>query len=700
MDKIDEWMKRAFEEDSPTPLHKINMQKSFSQEKEKNPQNRPQFVRKFEQKKAPSFPQVAKRPPQGAQRPPQGNQRAPQKGQRPSQGNQRLPQGNQRPPQRGQRPPQRDQRLPQKDQHGIISRAQKNPLKKIPTKKPKNPNQPILKGKLKIIPLGGLNEVGKNMTALEYEEDIIIIDMGLEFPGEDMFGVDYVIPDVSYLEENKKRIRGILITHGHLDHIGGLTYILPKIDFPPVYATRLTIGLIEKRVEEFDQKKMTQLRTITPSDHLKLGKFSCDFFRVAHSIPDAVGIVVDTPVGKIVHAGDFKFDETPARNHLMAETNKMEALGRSNVLALLCESTNALEEGHSMSEREVGIILEELVKTIPGRLIIASFSSQMGRIQQIIDAAQKHNRKIFVSGKSMRTNIDISVRLGYLTIPKNLVYDIKKYKNSQDRDTLILTTGSQGEEVSALTRMASGEHANIKVKKGDTIVISASPIIGNERAIFNVINNLSKLGAKVIHSEIMDVHTSGHGKQEELKRMINYIKPKYLIPVHGEYFMRQALADLAKRECGIPEDKIIMAQNGDILIADQNSIIKSKETIETQYILIDGRGEGQMGSQVQTDREIMSRNGALVVLIYVDRKTLRIKKEPDVVSRGFVYMHETEEITDEISQIAAEAYRNIHHVNPGANRQDVKRYVKQTIDKYACAKLERRPLIVPLIIEI
>lgn len=567
------------------------------------------------------------------------------------------------------------------------------------SKLPKSPRKitPILKGKVKIIPLGGLNEVGKNMTAFEYEDDIIIVDMGLEFPGEDMFGIDYVIPDITYLEDNKKRIRGVIITHGHLDHIGGIPYILPKLDFPPLFATKLTIGLIKKRIDEFKQDKLAKLNVINPDQPLKLGQFLCNFFRVAHSIPDCVGVVIDTPVGKLVHTGDFKFDATPARNQAPADIHKMEALGSQNVLALFCESTNALKPGHSMSELDVGITLAKIIKEAPARVILASFSSQVGRLQQVIDAAVACNRKVYISGRSMVETINISATLGYISFPKDTVFDIKKYKKVPDEQTLILTTGSQGESVSALSRIAAGEHPHVKVKKGDMIIFSSSPIVGNERAISTVINKLCLLGAEVIHNQMAEVHTSGHGKQEELARMINYVKPQYLVPIHGEYYMRQGLARVAKQYCGMKDHQILMAQNGNVLVAERNKLQISEETVESKYILIDGLGEGHLDSEVQMDREIMSQNGALVVLVYVKGRALG--RTPDVVSRGFIYMHESDEITSEISQLAAEAYRRIMEKNPGANRQDIKKYIRQTVDKYTHTKIERKPLIIPLIIE-
>jgi len=565
-----------------------------------------------------------------------------------------------------------------------------------PTKKP-----PMLRGKVKIIPLGGLNEVGKNMMAIEYENDIIIIDMGFEFPGGDLLGVDYVIPDVSYLEENKHKIRGVVLTHGHLDHIGGIPYILPKLNFPPLFGARLTMGFVEEKMKEFKFEKTAKLHTINPDKPLKLGNFVVNFIRIAHSIPDALTLVIDTPVGKLVHTGDFKFDEHPARNIAKADIHKLEALTNQDVLALLCESTNAMVPGHTISEREVGVALEKAVGEVRGRVIIASFSSQIGRVQQIIDAAVKNNRKIFVGGRSMKNNINISAKLGYLKIPQGVIEDLKKYKQKESPDdrTLIITTGSQGEDMAALARIARGEHQQIRIKKGDTIIFSSSPIPGNETAINKVINNLAILGAKIIHNKMVDVHTSGHAKQDELTRMINLVKPKYLVPIHGEFYMRQSLGNLAIERCGIPENKVIMIQNGDVLIAERGKVSRSPNSIDTKYILIDGRGEGQMGSQVIVDRETMSQNGALIAVVKVTKKTRRLKGNVDIISRGFTYSHEIDEIARELSDLAREAYKKIRAKNPGAKRGEIKKFIRQTLDKFTHKQLDRSPLIIPVIIE-
>jgi len=729
MDKIDEWLKRANEElgNPKTPQPQNNLLNKNATQPQKGNFAQQQFnkSKQMNQKKFQSGgnqprPMQQQRPvqqqrPIQQQRPMQ--QQRPVQQQRPAQSRQqRMPQRPQKsmPPKTQQKPanlqsptqPQKKQQRPSGGNRGGFFKSSGQRITKPVSKKKieaqKHPQPPqILKDKLKIVPLGGLNEVGKNMMAFEYEGDIIVVDMGFEFPGEDLLGVDYVIPDTTYLEENKSRIRGIVLTHGHLDHIGGIPYILPKLNFPPLFGTKLTMGLVKKRIEEFKQEKLAKVSIIDPDVPIRLGKFLLKFFRVAHSIPDSIGVVIDTPVGKLVHTGDFKFDESPAGFQKKADIDKIRALGGQNVLALFSDSTNALRPGKSISESEVGKTLEELIMKTTGRIIVASFSTLIGRMQQIIDYAQKHNRKIFVSGRSMRETMEIASNLGYMKFPKDVVKDIKQYKNkTPDHETLILTTGSQGESVSALTRIANQDHPHIKVKKGDTIVISSSPIVGNERAIYNVINNLCLLGAQVINNQIMDVHTSGHGYQDDLKTMIDLVKPKYFIPVHGEFFMRQAHAFLAHQRCNIPEENIIMIQNGDVLLAEKNGVMKkSDEKVDTKYIVIDGLGEGEMGSQVQTDRQIMARNGALVVLIHINRKTKALKKTPDVVSRGFMYMHETEQITQEIAQMAGEAYKTIHKKNKNANRQDIKQYVKQSVDRFAHLKLERRPLIIPLIIE-
>ncbi len=590
-------------------------------------------------------------------------------------------------------------------QHAHKSASKAVGPNKIATNKPqqakKRKTANIHKGKLRIIPIGGLNEVGKNMTVFEYEDDIIIVDIGFEFPSEEMMGIDYVIPDVTYLEDRKDRIRGVVLTHGHLDHIGGLPYILPKLDFPPVYGGKLTLGLVDRRNEEFKLNKLVKTHSFGPEDVLKFGKFTVKFIRIMHSIPDAYTVIVETPEGAVVNTGDFRFDDAPARNIAPAEIHKLEELKNQNILALLCESTNAMKPGHSVSAREVGENLDKTIGAAKGRVIISSFSSQIGRLQQVLDAAVKYKRDVYVSGRSMINNIETAAKLGYIMMPKNFIKNIKKYKEKDipGNRTLILTTGSQGEPSAALTRMAKLDHPQVKMTKNDTVIFSSSPIPGNELAIFDVMNKLCILGAKIVHNKMVTIHTSGHAYQDELMRMIHYVKPKYLIPIHGEYFMRKTLMDLAVEHCDIREENVIMIKNGDIIEASHGQCRHIKEQIETKYILIDGHGEGHMDSYVQSDRETMSQNGALVVLVYISKKSKKLKKDPDVVSRGFMYTHESRQIDREISKVAATAYRKIYEKNPGANRSDVKKYIRQSIDTFAHKELARRPMIIPLIIE-
>ena len=553
--------------------------------------------------------------------------------------------------------------------------------------------------KVRIIPLGGLDEVGKNMTVIEYGRDIILVDMGFQFPEEDMLGIDYVIPDISWLEERKKDIRGVILTHGHLDHIGGIPYILPRLNFPQLYGTKLTMGLVEKRVEEFGIKKDTVMNVIDPDEKLRLGPFNCSFFRVNHSIPDGVGIVINTPEGTIVHTGDFKFDYTPA-DQIQTDYKKISALGKKkNVTVMFSDSTNATKEGHTVSEKTIGDTLDKLIKETSGRILIASFSSLIGRIQQILNSAKRWNRQVYVSGRSLIDNISIAERLGYLKVPKGLIHDIYKAKKTPGKRALILTTGSQGEALSALTRISLGRHKHVRIKPDDTVVISATPIPGNERAISTVIDNLTKKGARVINNKIMDVHTSGHGCREDLRMMIGMVKPKYFIPIHGQYHMRFTHKELA-HEAGIRKSNAIMMNNGNILEMQKGKVRLSKDKVETNYILVDGLGMGSLGSRVLVERQALAENGVFVVTLKVSRKTKRLIGNPKIETRGFIYMTESEEILKEVQKKIKVKYNVLlqKHSKPGV--KNIKDYVTSVIDKYTHKKLQRRPLIVPIVLEV
>lgn len=568
--------------------------------------------------------------------------------------------------------------------------------KPVPQKKP--PANFSKVGLLRVIPLGGLDEVGKNMMVFEYERDIIIVDMGFQFPEEDMLGIDYVIPDVSYLMDKLDRIRAVLITHGHLDHIGGIPYLLPKLGFPPLYSAKLTIGLVKKRLEEFGLERQAKLFEIDPNKQLRLGNFLVDWFRVNHSIPDGLGIILRTPAGVMVHTGDFKFDYTPVFQQ-PADYAKIASLGSQNVVALFSDSTNALKPGYTMSEKKIGETLDDIIKTSRGRIIIAAFASLIGRIQQIINSAAFYGRKVFLSGRSMADNVSIAQHLQFIKAPPGLIHPINKIGKTSDEHTLILTTGAQGEAMSALTRMALGDHAQISIKKGDTIVLSSSPIPGNERSIYTVINNLVRLGARVIFNQVMDVHTSGHAQREDLKLMINLVKPKFLVPIHGELFMRQAHAEIG-RELGMAERNTIILENGDVMAASRGEVHKTNEKVSANYIMIDGKGVGDVGAQIIMDRQIMAENGVLVVLFTADSKTKKLIRDPEVISRGFIYMKESQEIVNETIVVSKKAYGEAIERMPKGRRGEIKAFIRGGLDRFSHRKIERHPLILPIIVEI
>lgn len=553
-------------------------------------------------------------------------------------------------------------------------------------------------GKLRVIPLGGLNEVGKNCMILEYGQDIILIDIGFQFPDADFLGVDYILPDIAYLKGKEKNIRGVIFTHGHLDHIGAVPYIVPELNFPEMYGTQLTMSLVQKRLEEFGLVNQSKINVIKSSDTLQLGALNISFFGVNHSIPDSVGVVVRTPAGNIVHTGDFKFDLTPSGNQKPAEFDKISALSHQDISALLIDSTNALKPGHTITEQRIGETLDSVVKNIDGRIIIASFASQIGRLQQIINIAVKYDRKIILSGRSLVDNFEIASKIGYLRVPQGLVTDIFRAKKISQEKTIVLTTGSQGEEFAALNRMSLEEHSKIKIKKGDTVILSSSPIPGNERAITNVTNNLSRLGAHIINNQIMDVHTSGHAAQEDLKLMMSLVQAKAIVPIHGEYYMRMGCKILAT-QLGYSDEQGIVIENGDVLEIQNGEAQFKKEKVENKYVMVDGLGVGDVGAQVIMDRQTLAENGMLVILIPVDSKSKKPKGEVDVISRGFIYMKESERLTKEIGELAKAKYQAIIEKRPDAKRSEVKKYIRESLDKVVHQKIERSPLILPIVIE-
>jgi len=537
------------------------------------------------------------------------------------------------------------------------------------------------------------------MMVFEYENDIVIVDVGFQFPEEDMLGVDYVIPDISYLEGKEHKIRAILITHGHLDHIGAIPYLLPKLKFPPIYGSKLSMGLVKKRLDEFNLTKQAQMHVVDPDKTLRFGSFSVDWFRVNHSIPDSLGILLKSPAGNIVHTGDFKFDLTPVYQE-PTDFAKIGSFANQNISALFSDSTNALKAGHTLSEKQVGENLEKVIAEAPGRIIIAAFSSLIGRLQFLINAASRHGRKVYVSGRSMSDNISIAQELSFIKTPPGIVNSIKQMPNRiKDADTLILTTGAQGEAVSALARMGLGDHPQIRIKPGDTIILSSSPIPGNEKAVFSVINNLVRLGARVIFNQVMDVHTSGHAQREDLKLMINLVKPRSLVPVHGEIYMRHAHAEIG-RAMGLSQENAIVIENGDVLEIHNGQARATKEKVSANYIMIDGKGIGDVGAQIIMDRQIMSQNGVLTILLTVDGKTKKLVKDPEIITRGFIYMDESQELVKETISRARKGYEAALERFKGWKRGDVKAYVRTALDRFTHRKIGRNPLILPVIIEV
>ncbi len=552
--------------------------------------------------------------------------------------------------------------------------------------------------KLKVIPLGGLNEVGKNMTVVEYGEDILIVDCGIGFPDEDeMPGIDLVIPDVSYLEANRERIRGIVITHGHEDHIGAVPYILQKLDIP-IYGTRLALGIIENKLQEHTLPWKADLRCVKAGDVVSLGaSFTVEFIRVNHSIADACALAINTPLGMVVHTGDFKLDLTPIDGDMM-DITRLGELGRQGVLLLMCESTNAERPGYTPSETKVGKSLEMIFTMHPDRrLVISTFSSNVHRVQQIINISARHGRKVAVTGRSMINIVSAAVELGYMKVPEGVLIDINDIKRYRPEELTLITTGSQGEPMSALYRMAFGDHSQVTLGLGDLVVLSASAIPGNEKLVGRIINELSKMGVSVINDASVEVHVSGHACQEELKLMQGLTRPRYFMPIHGEYKHMAANRDLATA-MGVPPENVFISDIGKILEIDEKGA-RWGGTVPAGVVLIDGLGVGDVGNIVLRDRKHLSQDGLIVVVATVDAASgLRIAG-PDIMSRGFVYVRESEELMEEIRRIAVDAI-DISLRRSGRDWYEIKNNVKEDITKFLYARTKRKPMVLPIIMEV
>ncbi|MBQ8331359.1 MAG: ribonuclease J [Clostridia bacterium] len=550
------------------------------------------------------------------------------------------------------------------------------------------------KSKLRVIPLGGLNEIGKNLTVLEYADDIIIIDCGLGFPDEDMLGIDLVIPDISYLEANRDKIRGIVLTHGHEDHIGAIPYVLRQIN-PPIYGTKLTLGIIKNKLEEHVLPCTPALHCVHAGQTVRLGAFSVEFIHVNHSIADACCLSITTPVGTVVHSGDFKLDITPIDGDMMNIT-RLGEIGKKGVLLLMCESTNAERPGFTPSEKKVGKSLEYIFTTNPDkRIVIATFSSNVHRVQQIINVSAKHGRKVAITGRSMLNIVGAAVELGYMTVPNGVLIDINETKRFKPEEITLITTGSQGEPMSALYRMAFSDHSQITLGRNDLVVLSSSAIPGNEKLVGRIINELSKNGVNVLHDAVVEVHVSGHACQEELKLLQALIKPKYFMPVHGEYRHLAANRELAL-DMGIEDRNIFISDIGKVLELDKKSA-KFTGTVPSGNVLVDGYGVGDVGNIVLRDRRHLAQDGLIVVVASVDVDARLLLSGPDVVSRGFVYVRESEELMEEVRALATQAINDCLDRGGRVDRMELKTCVKDTLSKYLYTKTKRKPMVLPVI---
>lgn len=548
--------------------------------------------------------------------------------------------------------------------------------------------------KIKIMALGGLNEVGKNMTVVEYKDEIIVIDAGLSFPDDDMLGVDIVIPDVTYLIKNKEKIKGIFITHGHEDHIGALPYILKKINVP-VYGAKLSIGLIQVKLKEHKLNNV-KLNVITPRQVIKLGNMDVEFIKNNHSIPDACSIAIHTDQGIIYHTGDFKIDLTPIDGDVM-DMHRICELSKKGVLLMLADSTNAERPGSTMSEKTVGAGLDDLFrKAVQSRVIVATFASNIHRLQQIINTAEKFNRKVAVSGRSMINVVGVASELGYLEIPENMLIDLNDLSKYEDNEIVLITTGSQGEPMSALARMASAEHKKVEIKNGDLIIISAHPIPGNEKLISKVINCLFEKGAEVVYED-EDIHVSGHAKQDELRLLHRLVKPKFFMPAHGEYRMLKKHAELAE-DLGMPSQNIFVNKTGDVLEIDRNSA-KVVGTIQTGNVLVDGLGVGDVGNIVLRDRKHLSEDGLMIVVVTISKENGRVLAGPDIISRGFVYVRESEDLMDGAKNVIKDVLKECEDRNI-KEWAYLKNNIKENLREYLYQKTKRNPMILPIIMEV
>lgn len=548
--------------------------------------------------------------------------------------------------------------------------------------------------KLKIIPLGGMGEIGKNITVIEYKDDIILVDCGLTFPEEEMLGIDVVIPDITYLIKNKEKIRGIVLTHGHEDHIGGIPYLLKKLRVP-IYGTKLTLGLLETKFKEHRLENVS-LNTVTYGEKIKLGVFEVEFIKTGHSIPDSAALAIHTPVGIVVHTGDFKIDYTPIDGDII-DLNRFAELGKKGVLVLMADSTNAERPGYTMSEKTVGDTFKGIFLGHAGRILVATFASNVHRIQQIINASEDNGRKVVLSGRSMLNTIGVSYELGYLKIKEGTLIDINDMNKYPSSEITIITTGSQGEPMSALTRIAAGEHRKIELQSDDLVIISATPIPGNEKTVSKVINNLVEKGTNVIYEALADVHVSGHACQEELKLIQTLVKPKFFLPVHGEFRHLKKHAELAE-SIGTPKENIFIMENGNILEFTKDEATMGGK-VPAGNILVDGLGVGDVGNIVLRDRKHLSEDGLIVVVVTMSKKERKVVAGPDIISRGFVYVRESEDLMEEARNVVKDVLLDCEKRNI-TDWATLKSNIRDTLRNHLYSKIKRNPMILPIIMEV
>ena len=583
-----------------------------------------------------------------------------------------------------------------KRERKIENKIGKRIEKREPRKSRTNNNSVFKKGKLKIIPLGGLHEVGKNITVFEYEDEIIVVDCGLSFPEDDMLGIDLVIPDITYLQKNVDKIKGLIVTHGHEDHIGSVPYVLKQINIP-VYAPRLAMGLIRNKLEEHKILRSSKLIEVMQGETITLGKhFKVEFIRSTHSIPDSVMLAIKTPVGTILHTGDFKVDYTPIDGKIM-DLGRIAELGNEGILALMSDSTNAERKGFTMSESSIGPVFDNLFDGCTKRIVVATFASNVHRVQQIVNSAVKYGRKIAVCGRSMINMIETARELGYIESPENLFIDIDMIKNYADDQLVIITTGSQGETMSALTRMAAGDHRKVKITPNDLVIISANPIPGNEKLVSKVIDDLMQIGAEVVYSALADVHVSGHACQEEQKLIFALAKPKFFIPVHGEYRQLIAHAETAQ-SMGIPAKNIVLMENGRVVELSEDEI-KLAGMVPNGRVLVDGLGVGDVGNIVLRDRQHLSQDGLIVIVLTMDSSTGEVVAGPDVISRGFVYVRESENLMDEVKSVVRHEIKKCEEKEI-RDWSTIKSTVRENLRDYIFVKTKRNPMIIPIIMEV